>query len=253
VALPALGRETKAAATARPPWGFWASLLWGTTGYALIVTTFLGVGFARVALASRDGGDVDALIRAVFESGDTITLSYVLSFPIVLAVILAAIGARHGPKVADYLGLTPISLVKFSPWILAVAAIELLIVPGASRALGVPIVPEFLQAAYPTTRWTPLLWIAVVGLAPLVEETLYRGFVLRGWARSQLGPVGALVLLSALWAATHLQYGPFEQAMVFVYGLLLGAARLSTGSLYVPIAMHMMVNAIVLARASLLA
>lgn len=47
---------------------------------------------------------------------------------------------------------------------------------------------------------------------------------------------------AALWAAIHVQYDLYGMATIFVFGLLLGAARLSTASLLVPLGMHALAN-----------
>jgi membrane protease YdiL (CAAX protease family) len=39
-----------------------------------------------------------------------------------------------------------------------------------------------------------------------------------------------------------MQYGWFEMINIFAIGIILAIARLKTGSLYVPIAMHMSMN-----------
>src|SRR5262249_1883664 len=43
------------------------------------------------------------------------------------------------------------------------------------------------------------LVILVVIVAPLVEEFMVRGFLLRGWAASRLGPAFAIVLTALVW------------------------------------------------------
>ena len=44
------------------------------------------------------------------------------------------------------------------------------------------------------------------------------------------------------WAAVHLQYNWYEVAQLFILGLLLGAAKIKTQSLYIPLAMHSLNN-----------
>jgi membrane protease YdiL (CAAX protease family) len=57
-----------------------------------------------------------------------------------------------------------------------------------------------------------------------------------------MGPIGAVVVTSGVWAVLHVQYDAFDMATVFCSGLLLGTARLVTGSLLVPLALHAAVN-----------
>jgi membrane protease YdiL (CAAX protease family) len=75
-----------------------------------------------------------------------------------------------------------------------------------------------------------------------MEEPLFRGFMMRGIWHSRLGAVGAIVIASACWSLLHLQYDCYSIIQIFLAGLLLGAARLKTQSLYPPLAMHSLMN-----------
>jgi membrane protease YdiL (CAAX protease family) len=101
-----------------------------------------------------------------------------------------------------------------------------------------------MTKAYATAGSMPLFWLAIVVAAPFLEELFFRGFMIEGLRLSWLGPVGAVLITSGLWAMIHIQYGPFEIVGIFVNGLLLGAAMLKTRSLWVPFSMHALVNLI---------
>lgn len=80
----------------------------------------------------------------------------------------------------------------------------------------------------------PLRWLALGGLAPALEEALYRERLLSA-LRAPLGAVGALLVSSALFALAHdLDALPFALAG----GLVCGVARLGSGGLALPIALH---------------
>ena len=51
-----------------------------------------------------------------------------------------------------------------------------------------------------------------------------------------------MTLVALGWAAFHVQYGIGTMALIATDGLLLGAARVSSGSLVTPVAMHAMGN-----------
>ena len=143
---------------------------------------------------------------------------------------------RRVPTVA-YLALKPVSRSV----ILRCSAIILVFGVGSdllTHSLGRPIVPEFVKGAYETARIPPLLWFALIVAGPVFEEVFFRGFLYRGLAESRLGPPGAILFTSAVWAAIHLQYDAYGMAVVFVAGLILGWARERTGSLVPPVAMH---------------
>jgi membrane protease YdiL (CAAX protease family) len=78
--------------------------------------------------------------------------------------------------------------------------------------------------------------------APIVEEFAVRGFAYRGWSDSFLGPAGAILLTSALWAAAHTQYDWFGRFAIFVTGLLLGYFRYRSGSTYLAVVVHSAIN-----------
>jgi membrane protease YdiL (CAAX protease family) len=83
----------------------------------------------------------------------------------------------------------------------------------------------------------------VVG-APLVEEFIFRGLLLRGWWVARRGRLWAIPLTSILWTALHVQYDLPVLAYIFLLGIVLGYARILSGNLWIPIAMHAANNAL---------
>jgi len=87
-------------------------------------------------------------------------------------------------------------------------------------------------------------WIIIgVVIAPLAEETFFRGYALGGLSSRGLQNRG-LLFTSVLFALVHLEPLFFGQLMVA--GLVLGALYLRTGSLVSPIVAHMTNNFIVM-------
>src|SRR5262249_16807638 len=85
--------------------------------------------------------------------------------------------------------------------------------------LGRDIVTPFQIASYLNARASqslPLLWIAFTAVGPAGEEIMFRGFLYRGWARSERAVLPALVVISALWTAMHIQYDWFALTQVFL-------------------------------------
>jgi uncharacterized protein len=78
--------------------------------------------------------------------------------------------------------------------------------------------------------------------APIVEEFVVRGFMFRGWSQSFLGPIGAIVLTSAVWAMNHTQYDWFGRLEIFVMGLALGHFRWRSGSTWLTVMVHSALN-----------
>jgi membrane protease YdiL (CAAX protease family) len=88
----------------------------------------------------------------------------------------------------------------------------------------------------------PLLLITVALIAPIGEEVLFRGFMLRGLATSFLRPWGAILVTSLLWAAMHTQYSLFYMSAIVFLGFMLGWLRWRTGSTTLTILVHMLFN-----------
>ena len=82
---------------------------------------------------------------------------------------------------------------------------------------------------------------AFVVVAPLTEELLFRGVLLPG-LEPRYGPGVALVLSSLLFAVIHFDWSACAYGLVA--GLLLGALRIRSGSLWPCLALHAGVNVV---------
>lgn len=83
--------------------------------------------------------------------------------------------------------------------------------------------------------------LAIVVIAPLSEELVFRGLVLHGLI-PRLGTLGALLMSSLLFALFHLH--PAVIVYGTIAGLVLGAIALRTGSVVTSVALHAGVNAV---------
>jgi hypothetical protein len=171
---------------------------------------------------------------------DPLLSSTLLKLAIPLATIAAVLYflRRRGLSWRHELGLAapragPAAL-WLAAWIAWMALTEWAIVTwGLEQARPWPDYPPHIVA----------LRVAAIGLAgPAAEEVVFRGLAIGRLRRTRLGARGAIVLAAVGWAAVHVQYGPATMAQIAADGLLLGAARVTTGSLYVPIAMHALGN-----------
>jgi uncharacterized protein len=86
------------------------------------------------------------------------------------------------------------------------------------------------------------LWLTFVIAAPVAEEIMFRGFLFRGWVRSERSAIPGILIISALFAAIHVQYDWFGMLQVFFIGLLLAIARWRSGSTLLTILMHVIAN-----------
>ncbi len=228
------------------PWGFWA-----TAGFAfvvfgafLLIQIAISIPFVISIMAENPGIGEEQLKKALEQNGLLVSIATTATGILCPALIVLIAWFRRGITVRDYLALTrPPYYRSLLGW-LAFAAGLVAVSDGLTFLLGRDIVPEFMPEVYSTSKFPPLLWVAVLLMAPLFEEFFFRGFLFAGWSRSKLGVTGTIVLTSILWASIHLQYGYFYIAMIFVFGIFLGLARHRTRSLIVPIAIHGLMNLI---------
>lgn len=220
------------------PWGAVA-----TASLALLIfAAFVAVQFATdfLFLHGRDTARTDV---ASDDLGSVLTLATLCAVPVGVALTVLAAALRGGLRPAAYLGLRVPPLKGLWRWALYlgffIGGFHLI-----EYALGRPFVTEFQVRVFSSADSVVLLLLAIVIAAPVFEELLFRGFIFHGMAHTRLGPLGAVVLCSALWSAMHVQYAPVEMVMIFGGGLLLGYARWQTGSTYVPIALHALWNLI---------
>jgi hypothetical protein len=112
----------------------------------------------------------------------------------------------------------------------------------AYRRIVGPVPKENVVTIFPHTSAGLLLFIVLAVLvAPLLEETFFRGFVFQGLARSW-GPLLGGVVSALVFAAWHQQLSVLIP--IFGLGLLLAAAFYWTKSIYTNIAFHGVFNAL---------
>lgn len=116
-------------------------------------------------------------------------------------------------------------------------------------SLLLPEMPDGLSDAMKMMTQGPLLLslFSVSVLAPIFEEWLCRGMVLRGLLRN-VRPVWAIVISAAFFALLHLNI--WQAIPAFLLGCLFGYAYYRTGSLKITMIMHCVNNtfAVIMSR-----
>jgi CAAX protease family protein len=217
-------------------WGYWATLGWAVLAF------FFGQVVALAATVLLLDMDVSTIGAMAFD-GTVVTLLVVIANPLTIAVLWVAIWIVRAPPV-DYL-----ALAWPTPRNLGIGLIGLAVLIIASDALlyfsGYPVVTPFQVQSYTTATAEGALiglWIGTVILAPAGEEAVYRGFLFRGWARSDRMAWPAIILISLLWAVPHLQYDWTGILLIFVVGLFLGWMRWRSGSTLLTFLLHALFN-----------
>lgn len=104
-----------------------------------------------------------------------------------------------------------------------------------------PDMPAYLEEALKSLTngplWASLLSVSI--FAPLFEEWLCRGLVLRG-LMNKMNPAGAICISAAFFAILHMN--PWQAVPAFILGLLFGYVYYRTGSLKLTMLMHCVNN-----------
>ncbi len=231
-------------------WGFWSTLAISLFIF-IIFTVLQTLGlFAYVFINHGDsikaGMDsastvgLEALIREHAFNGDAISMGQIPAAIVGIALIVLFASLRKPLTVVEYLELYKPS-IKSLFFYIGLMILAMIVMQAVNVWLDRET-PEFMTKVYSSTTNLPLLWIAVAVAAPFFEEFLFRGFLLDGLKNSWIGTTGAIIVTSASWAVIHMQYGWFEITTIFLLGVLFAISKLKTGSLYVPIALHMLMN-----------
>jgi uncharacterized protein len=228
-------------AVSRAPrtWDFMETTFVALIAYAVFgLTAGLSLG---VLLAMQDG--VGKLSSAQFQAlamqGNWYGAALIISCPPTITVLWVAIRMARR-KFTEYLALnwpSPGEFVRALP----VAAIYLVacIVIASVSPEGSSVDPLL------SVRGPGGLFILLIGgciAAPMMEEFVFRGFMFRGWSESFLGPIGAIVLTSALWGMYHTQYDWVGRFVIFVLGLSLGYLRWRSDSTWLTVMVHSVIN-----------
>lgn len=228
------------------PWGFWASLAW----LALVLILMLW-GFDRLEHALLNGTAFGRLIGSNLALG---ALNLLLEWSVPLLVLLTAVRIRSC-RVREYFGwLRPRGRDVLIGILLALALQSMyyafFYLSGADITAAA-IAQYRAETAAGTPHWTSMLlrWPAII-CAPFVEESVFRGFLWRGWAQSPLGATRTWLLTSLAFAAYHIPaamrlhpvLAVVMLVQVFLLGLLLGWVRWRSGTTTATIIGHVAHN-----------
>ena len=184
-----------------------------------------------------------------FGSNDGTIVSISIMIGCVLLVAISALVIRvRGGNLKQYLALRPFSLA------VGMGMIGLLLIfMIGSQALTYMLDKSplaFVDPLYQSVRSVWLLIFAMVIVAPIYEELIFRGILWSAIAEQFTSPPdaeyrGAIVaslVTSLIFAVIHLQYGIYEISTIVVLALLFCYARIKSGSLILPILLHIINN-----------
>lgn len=227
-------------------WGFWGTLLWGIVIGGLL---FLGQMIPLLIYMKTVGEPISIenfslFTQKVETNALLLSMSVIGSALIVVPLVFTIAKLKRGSVLKEYFDLRAYSWKTFWHWM----RVLLLIVIAEGfyiDLMGLEQTPSFmLNIEFPNRFSIYLLMFSVMVVAPLIEEVVFRGFLLKGFSKTFMGAGGAVVVTSFLWAIIHLQYEFAYVVVIFMIGLVFGYARIKTKSLFVPMTMHMVMNGV---------
>lgn len=218
----------------------------------LLLAFFLCGYFALLTLASGLLPHAGPTAEVPAISREAIMMNVVMFLGFVLLIWVSLALRKANPATVFGLRRWPLWRAALAGLLIVLALFPLLglVAEAVQRALGeaaneqdlVVHIREIQRAG--DTRMLATLGLLAVVFQPIVEEVLFRGYfygVFKGWA----GAVASAVFTATLFAAIHLNLASLLPLLLLA--LVLTLAYEWSGSLLVPIAMHMAFNGVQLA------
>ena len=174
-----------------------------------------------------------------------------ISYPVMFIPPMIYAGVKSGALSMEYSGVK-LDSNNFSPLGGILCALLAVVMTIASGFCTEPLVsllppmPDFLKEAL-TNLTTGNIWLnflMVSIFAPIFEEWLCRGMVLRGLLANKIRPAVAIPVSALFFAVIHLN--PWQALPAFIMGCLFGYVYYKTGSLKLTMLMHFANNTLAL-------
>jgi len=185
------------------------------------------------------------LVPAVWLARDWGMLALIATFFAVGLIAVALAVVPMGRAALPALGFRP---AGWRPIVLGTLGTVVVSVAVSQIGLEPQGVKEALEIARDPALFVATL-AALAGLAPLVEELVFRG-LLYGWLAGRWGTVVAWIVSSLAFAAAHIELA--HVILVLPLGLWFGWLRRRTGSLWPSLVAHMVNNGLAVVAAALL-
>jgi membrane protease YdiL (CAAX protease family) len=214
----------------------------------LTISSAIATVFLTLKLTQDPHLDPQSVAQSLQTNGWVLSIAILISGLCSIGLLYATLTWRPALPPSQYLALRK---PRWTAWWIWNALLVALMLLSESILRAVQQPETSTETLYRTTHSPILLYIAIVGIAPLFEELLFRGFLFYGLQSSRLGSKGAILISAFTWTIPHTQYSGLILAQVFVFGLLFGAARAHTKSLFIPLSMHCLNNFLVLSITSM--
>lgn len=248
----ALSQQASSYQSQRPPLfsPFGVVALTITLVISFFISQLIGVYIAgSLWLAAADSSSVANTIIIGSGNGTVVSVSIIISMLLLIALSMLILRLKKG-DVQEYLALRSfnmkIAIAMFGLLILFMIASQLLTYVLDANPL------VFVDPLYQSVSSVWLFVFAIVIAAPIYEELVFRGLLWTAIAEQfpvsshldQRGAIIASIVTSFIFAMIHLQYGVYEISTIVVLALIFSYARYKSGSLLLPIILHVINNGV---------
>lgn len=239
--------------THAPPYGV-VGLCLSVVAAIILALCLMGVGagltyFAVVGLRGGSAARmaVDGALAALQTGGEfsaaRLALGLIFYVAALVALVLIALwrGGRHWRELIAW--RPPVWPLR-DKVLWGLAALGLIYGLGSSAALGYFYPKSNTWLLLPRDHLAvALLFVVAVVMAPVAEETYFRGWIFTG-LRARWGLWPAMIVSSLLFALAHYESTHLYALAVFPLGLILAALRARTGSARTSMVFHAVNNLI---------
>jgi membrane protease YdiL (CAAX protease family) len=132
-------------------------------------------------------------------------------------------------------------------WLLIVYLLVTVVLPFILlpfvKMLREKVAENYDSKLYPVTQKQQLMFIGVAVTVGICEEIIFRGFLQHYLVDLGLTELWAFVIISVIFGAGHLMQGLSGVISSIIFGLIMGYLYFVTGSLLVPIIIHILYDA----------
>ncbi len=184
-------------------------------------------------------GNEDDMMQIITQ-GDILWMSAFFSSIGGVIVVCIFIWMKRGLSIKEYLNLHNPDWKCWLKWV-GIFVLFSIVLEAIAQNFE-ELQTDFMTDVLKNTGNLPMLALTVGVLGPIFEEVFFRGFLFKSWEKS-IGGHATVLITSSIFAFMH--YGQYELGVVLLIipmGMILGYARLYTGSLFVPIVLHVANN-----------
>ncbi|OLF39310.1 MULTISPECIES: CPBP family intramembrane glutamic endopeptidase [unclassified Psychrobacter] len=214
---------------------------------AFFISQLIGVYIAgRLWLPATKSTTIGDIFFFGSNDGTVVSASIIISCLILMALSYLIVRVKSG-DIREYLAIKPFS---FTIGIGMFGILLVFMIGSQTLTYWLDKSPlAFVDPLYQSVSSVWLLVFAMVIVAPIYEELVFRGIlwsaVAEQFAPAKLnGALLASIVTSFIFAVIHLQYGIYEITTIIVLAFIFCYARIKSGSLVLPMLLHIINNGV---------